>query len=72
MNGTFFGSSLSSSFNSVWDFFVINNIGNQASTNLRKIRSARFGVSYVVASIYLAYQVSDHLIVKQKSQKETD
>ncbi len=64
MNGTFFGYPLSTSFNSVWDNLVINNIGNLASNNLVKIRSARFGVSYIIVSIYLAYQVSEHLLVK--------
>jgi len=64
MNGTLFGQSLSNSFNSVWDYLVINNIGSLASSKLENIRCARFGVSYLVVSIYLAYQVSDHLLVK--------
>jgi hypothetical protein len=64
MNGTIFGDSFSSSFGSVWDYLLINNIGYFASNTLGNIRAARFGLSYIVVSIYLAYQVSSHLVIK--------
>jgi hypothetical protein len=62
MNGTFFGAALSGTFSSFWNYLVIHNIGYFASANLANIQMARFGCSYIVVAIYLAYQLSYELV----------
>lgn len=64
MNGTFFSLRIFTSFYSFWDFFVSNNIGALASTNLNNIRQGRMGVSYIVISVYLAGHLSPLMVGK--------
>ncbi len=69
MNGTFFGIPLSSSFDSVWDYLIYDNIGVMADTTLASLRTGRMGLCYIVISVYLAYHLSPLLVGKDRRSK---
>lgn len=70
MNGTFFAIPLSSSFNSLWDYIVADNIGILSDTNLSNIRIARLGYVYIFISVYLAYHLSPLIVGKERNSKD--
>lgn len=70
MNGTFFGTDISSNFTAIWDYAVYNNVGYFKDTQLAKVRQGRMGFVYMLISLYLAYHLSPLLIGKER--KSTD
>jgi hypothetical protein len=70
MNGTFFGIPLSPNFASFWDFLITGNIGALADSNLSNIRSGRMGFSYIIISVYLAYDLSPLMVGKERKRQQ--